>query len=95
MSSKKPIVVYPEYFDYSLKRSGGRKVPLSEAVRSPKIEELSEILSTLDCDYKVSKSNHSANWSNMSGSLNVNTDLSKTKLIHKLGSKLKELRKTN
>ena len=95
MPSKKPIVIYPEYFDHNLKRSEGRKVPLSEAVRSPKIEELSSLLSKIGCNFQTSKSNHSGNWSNMLGSLKVNTDLSKTQLIHKLGSGLKELRKTD
>ena len=95
MSSKKPIVIYPEYFNHNLKRSEGRKVPLSEAVRSPKIEELSNLLSNIGCNFQTSKSNHSGNWSNLSGSLKVNTDLSKTQLIHKLGSGLKELRKTD
>ena len=95
MSSKKPIVIYPEYFDHNLKRSEGRKVPLSQAVRSPKIEELSNLLSNIGCNFQTSKSNHSGNWSNLSGSLKVNTDLSKTQLIHKLGSSLKKLRQTN
>jgi len=95
MSSKKPIVIYPEYFDYSLTRADGRKVPLSEAVRSPKVEELSELLSKMGCNFKISESNHSGNWSNMGGSLKVNADFSKTQLIHKLGSSLKELRQTN
>ena len=95
MPSKKPIVIYPEYFDHNLKRSEGRKVPLSEAVRSPKIDELSSLLSKIGCNFQTSKSNHSGNWSNMLGSLKVNTDLSKTQLIHKLGSGLKELRKTD
>ena len=95
MPSDKPIVIYPEYFDYNLKRSEGRKVPLSEAVRSPKIDELSSLLSKIGCNFQTSKSNHSGNWSNLSGSLKVNTDLSKTQLIHKLGSSLKVLRKTN
>ena len=95
MSTKKPIVIYPEYFDYSLTRSDGRKVPLSEAVRSPKIEELSKLLSKIDCNFKVSESNHSGNWSSMNGSLKVNTVFSKTQLIHKLGSSLKESRQTN
>ena len=53
MSSKKPVVIYPEYFDYRLKRSEGRKVPLSEAVKSPKVEELSSILSNLGCDFQL------------------------------------------
>ena len=95
MSSDRPIVIYPEYFDYNLKRSEGRKVPLSEAVRSPKIDELSNLLSKIGYKFQTSKSNHSGNWSNLSGSLKVNTDLSKTQLIHKLGSSLKNLRQTN
>tara|TARA_B100000579_G_C22629992_1_gene756118 strand:- start:293 stop:580 length:288 start_codon:yes stop_codon:yes gene_type:complete len=95
MSSDRPIVIYPEYFDYNLKRSEGRKVPLSEAVRSPKLDELSKLLSKIDCNFKIDTSNHSGNWSNMSGCLKVNINFSKTQLIHKLGSGLKELRKTN
>ena len=94
MSSKKPVVIYPEYFDYRLKRSEGRKVPLSEAVKSPKLEELSIILSDLDCDFQISKNNYPSNWSEMGGSLKVNVDYSKTQLIHKLGSSLKKLRQT-
>jgi len=95
MSSKKPVVIYPEYFDHRLKRSEGRKVPLSEAVKSPKVEELSSILSDLEYDYQISNKRYSGNWSNTEGSLKVNTDNSKTQLIHKLGSGLKDLRNTN
>jgi len=95
MSSKKPVVIYPEYFDHRLKRSGGRKVPLSEAVKSPKVEELSSILSDLEIGYQMSNKRYSSNWSNTEGSLKVNTEYSKTQLIHKLGSGLKDLRKTN
>ena len=95
MSSKKPLVIYPEYFDYRLKRSEGRRVPLSEAVKSPKVEELSSILSSLGCDFQVSKACHPGNWSKSGGSLKVNAGFSKTQLIHKLGSSLKKLRQTN
>ena len=95
MSSKKPLVIYPEYFDHRLKRCEGRKVPLSEAVKSPKVEELSSILSSLGCDFQVSEACHPGNWSKSGGSLKVNAGISKTKLIHKLGSSLKKLRQTN
>ena len=95
MSPDRPIVIYPEYFDYNLKRSEGRKVPLSEAVRSPKLDELSKLLSKIDCNFQIDTSNHSGNWYNMSGCLKVNANFSKTQLIHDLGSGLKELRKTN
>ena len=95
MSSKKPLVIYPEYFDHRLKRSEGRKVPLSEAVKSPKVEELSSILSSLGYDFQASKSCHPGNWSKSGGSLKVNAGFSKTQLIHKLGSSLKKLRQSN
>ena len=94
MSSRKPVVIYPEYFDYRLKRSEGRKVPLFEAVKSPKIEELSVILSNLGCDFQISKASHPGNWFKTEGSLKVNAVFSKTQLIHKLGSSLKKLRQT-
>ena len=95
MSSKKPIVIYPEYFDLRLMRSQGRKVPISEAVKSPKLEELSGILSRLDYDFQISKSSHPGHWSKTEGSLKVNVESSKTQLLHKLGSTLKNLRQTN
>ncbi|RZD34004.1 MAG: hypothetical protein CXT75_10595 [Methanobacteriota archaeon] len=38
--SDKPIVIYPEYFDFNLKRSEGRKVPIKISVKKPNIEEI-------------------------------------------------------
>ena len=55
----------------------------------------SSILSTLGCDFQISKASHPGNWSKREGSLKVNADFSKTQLIHKLGSGLKKLRQTN
>ena len=95
MSSKKPFTIYPEYFDHRLKRSEGRKVPLSVAVKSPKVEELSAIMSDLGYDFQISNACHPSNWSKAEGSLKVNVEFSKTQLIHKLGSSLKKLRRTN
>ena len=95
MSLKKPIVIYPEYFDIRLTRSEGRKVPGSEAVKSPNIDELSSILSKLDCDFTISKSRYPGSWSTSKGCLKVKTQISKIQLLHKLGAGLKELRKTN
>ena len=94
-NSKKPIVIYPEYFDYRLKRSEGRRVPLSEAVKSPKIEELSSILSNLDCNFQFSSACYPGNWSKSEGSLKVTAEFSKTQLIHNLGTSLKKLRQNN
>ena len=94
MSARKPVVIYPEYFDYRLKRSEGRRVPLSEAVKSPKVNELSSILSDLGYNFNLSEACHPGSWYNSGGSIKVNADFSKTQLIHKLGSSLKRLRQT-
>ena len=95
MSSKKPIVIYPEYFDIRLTRPEGRKVPGSEAVKSPNIDELSRILSKLGCDFAIGESRYPGNWASSKGCLKVKVQISKTQLLHKLGAGLKELRKTN
>ena len=94
MSARKPVVIYPEYFDYRLKRSEGRRAPLSEAVKSPKVDELSSILSNLGYNFHLSEACHPVRWFNSGGSIKVNADFSKTQLIHKLGSSLKRLRQT-
>ena len=52
-------------------------------------------MSKLECDHQMSNQHHPGNWSNTEGSLKVNSDYSKTQLIHKLGSGLKDLRNTN
>ena len=94
MSARKPVVIYPEYFDYRLKRSEGRRAPLSEAVKSPKVDELSSILSNLGYNFHLSEACHPGRWFTSGGSIKVNADFSKTQLIHKLGSSLKRLRQT-
>ena len=44
----KPLVIYPEYFDFNLKRSEGRKVPLNQSVKKPDIDEIFTVLRNTD-----------------------------------------------
>ena len=44
MKERRPIVIYPEYFDSNLKRSQGRKAPLSQSVKKTTINEILTVL---------------------------------------------------
>ena len=92
--SEKPIVIYPEYFDFNLKRSEGRKVPIKISVKKPNIEEIFEIVKTLGSEVKKSSKSHSSNWHLELGSINLFYMGTKVSLLHKIGQELKNIRKT-
>ena len=93
--SDKPLVIYPEYFDFNLKRSEGRKVPLNQSVKKPDIDEIFTVLKTITSNPNRSPKSHSGNWSSDSGSVTVHYEGSKTSLLHKVGTGLKKLRRTD
>tara|TARA_Y100000588_G_scaffold225361_1_gene239287 strand:+ start:317 stop:604 length:288 start_codon:yes stop_codon:yes gene_type:complete len=95
MPERRPFVIYPEYFDFNLKRSQGRKVPLNQSVKKPDIDEILTVLKPIASSLDKSSKSHSGNWSSNSGSITVNYDGSKTSLLHKVGTGLKRLRKTD
>ena len=93
--SDKPLVIYPEYFDFNLKRSEGRKVPVNISVKRPSIDELYSITKDIGTEVKKSSKSHPSNRHSESGSINVFYEGKKTELLHKIGKELKNLRKTN
>ncbi len=93
--SDKPLVIYPEYFDFNLKRSEGRKVPVNISVKRPHVDELYSITKDIGSDVKKSSKSHPSNWSAELGSINLFYDGKKTELLHKIGKELKNLRKTD
>ena len=93
--SDKPLVIYPEYFDFNLKRSEGRKVPVNISVKRPSIDELYSITKNIGTEVKKSSKSHPSNWHSESGSINVFYKGKKTELLHKIGKELKNLRKTD
>ena len=95
MVGKRPIVIYPEYFDSKFRRSQGRKVPLNQSVKNPTVDEIYSIIvdSTISC--RRSQKSYSGNWSSSKGSLQVSYEKSKVSLLHQIGKGLKSLRKTD
>ena len=90
--SDKPLVIYPEYFDFNLKRSEGRKVPANISVKRPNIDELYSITKDIGNDVKKSSKSHPSNWSAEQGSINLFYEGKKMELLHKIGKELKNLR---
>jgi len=93
--SDKPIVLYPEYFDFNLKRSEGRKIPINISVKKPSVDELYSISKNIGTEVKKSSKSHPSNWSAELGSINLFYDGKKMELLHKIGKELKNLRKTD
>ena len=63
MSEDRAIVIYPEYFDFNLNRSQGRKVPVNISVKKPNVEEIFGILKNLGSSVKKkSQINHHFKW---------------------------------
>ena len=93
--SDKPIVLYPEYFDFNLKRSEGRKIPINISVKKPSVDELYSITKNIGAEVKKSSKSHPSNWSAELVSINLFYDGKKMELLHKIGKELKNLRKTD
>ena len=91
----KPLIIYPEYFDFNLKRSQGRKVPVNISVKRPNIDELYSIANVIGNKVKKSSKSHPSNWSAELGSVEIYYDGKKMELLHKIGKQLKVLRKTD
>ena len=93
--SDKPIVLYPEYFDFNLKRSEGRKVPINISVKKPSMDELYSITKDIGTHVNKSSKSYPGNWHAESGSINLFYAGKKTELLHKIGKEFKNLRKTD
>ena len=95
MSEDRPIVIYPEYFDFNLKRSQGRKVSSNISVKKPNIDEIVIVAKTLGFNIKKRSKSHPSNWHSELGSLTIFYEGTKVSLLRKMGKELKLLRKTD
>jgi len=95
MPEDRPLVIYPEYFDFNLKRSQGRKVPMNISVKKPNIDEILGIAKNLGSSVLKSSKSHPGNWHSELGSINLFYDGTKVSLLHRIGTELKVIRKTD
>ena len=95
MSEDRAIVIYPEYFDFNLNRSQGRKVSVNISVKKPNVEEIFGIVKNLGSNVTKSPKSHPSNWHSELGSISLFYEGTKVSLLHKIGKELKIIRKTD
>ncbi len=78
----KRIVVWPIYLDASASRGEGRKIPLRDAVRRPRVEEIVEAAERLGLNPEVEEARYPRQW----------WEQRKRVIVDKVGSKLKTLK---
>lgn len=81
-------VVWLDYFDSSLKRSQGRRVPLSAATRDPKLDELFEACARLNFRPERQQARHPRSSSRESGYVAVVKTGPKRGLLMKVAREL-------
>lgn len=88
-------IIWPAYFDRSLSRSMGRRVPINLAIRSPTVERLADAARRLGLKIEIEAGAYPRNWYRRTGRLVVKADrsLSKQKIIKMLAEKLAEIEK--
>ena len=94
VENRENFVIYPSYFNSNLTRSNGRKQPLSESVKKPTSEELSKILSSMKLVFKSESKARPNNSIEGEKRFLVKCDFKKSALLHQIGNKFKELRRT-
>jgi len=91
--NEREYIIWPAYFDSTIPRRLGRKVPIKEAVKNPSIEELIKVCKELGLEYEVNtEAKYPRTWYIHRGDLRVKYQGPKTRLLHMIGEKLVELR---
>ncbi len=93
---KKYFVLYPEYFNKSLSRKQGRKIPRNRAVENCTLSKIVYACKHLELDYEIEKDKkYSKNWWNSEGRIIVNPEgiTSKTDLIRRIANISRKLKK--
>jgi len=77
------IVVWPVYLDAAASRGEGRKIPLRDAVRRPRVEEIVEAAERLGLHPEVEEARYPREWWSQD----------KRVVVDKVGSKLETLKR--
>ena len=95
MGDRRPLVIYPEYFDSRLARAEGRRLPTAECVKSPTTDELATLAKGMGLAPKAEEASHPGHWASGGGRLRLAYGGAKAELLHQLGAKLKAATRTD
>jgi signal recognition particle subunit SRP19 len=85
------IVLWPEYFDSGIPRSGGRRVASDLAVPNPELNAIFRICQKLKLDPEIEvERSYPSTWFRNNGRVKIKPKYSKTKTIKMVAKRLKE-----
>jgi len=86
-----PIILWPEYFDSSISKSHGRRVPRKLAANSPTVEQIAKAAKRLKLNPKIEiKKAYPSRWWKRSGRVLVQAKTKKTKIIRQIAIVMKK-----
>ena len=83
-------VIWPLYFDKSVSRLNGRRIPKKKAVDNPSLDTIANAAKSLDLNPVVEKNcAHPKRYWKQEGRILVDKKTSKTKLLHQIANQIK------
>jgi signal recognition particle subunit SRP19 len=81
-------ILYPCYFDATLDRSSGRRVPAPLAVKGPTLQDLERALRRERLRFRAEEKHHPAHWPRREGRIIVAWEGSKEELLRRVARAL-------
>ncbi|PKL62834.1 MAG: signal recognition particle protein Srp19 [Methanomicrobiales archaeon HGW-Methanomicrobiales-2] len=81
-------ILYPCYFDVTLQRREGRRVPRNLGVKSPELTAIEAVLRKMKVPHRVEEHHHPARWAEHEGRIVAEWEGSKGDLIRKVAGSL-------
>lgn len=81
-------ILYPCYFDATLQRREGRRVPKELGVKSPDLPAIEAVLRKMKVPYRLEEHHHPARWAEREGRLVAEWEGSKEDLIRRIAKRL-------
>lgn len=81
-------ILYPCYFDATLRRREGRRVARNLAVKSPDLSAIATVLRKIKLQHRLEERHHPAHWVEREGRIVVEWKGSKEDLIRKVATGL-------
>jgi len=81
-------ILYPCYFDATLQRREGRRVPKELGVKSPDLPAIEAVLRKMKVPYRLEEHHHPARWAEREGRIVAEWEGSKEDLIRRVAKRL-------
>jgi len=81
-------ILYPCYFNASIPRSQGRRVPHQEGVKGPSVADIGRALKKIGIRFRAEEHHHPAHWMRHEGRIITEWKDSKSALIKKVAKQM-------